>query len=100
VYNLKSEDTTSLASPLSKFVHISFINPSDSVATVPTTGDMLEALDALCTELSGSLIQISDLSAELAAKDHIGIENIHDVCFYFMRISRHRVNDANHMFNV
>lgn len=42
-------------------------------------GDVLEALNALYTDLSQILKQISDVSAELAARDHIGVDNIHEV---------------------
>ena len=42
-------------------------------------GDAIEALSDLCSGLAEMLKQITDLSAELAAKDHIGIENILDV---------------------
>lgn len=48
-------------------------------ATIPTIGDALEALNALCTDLGQTLKQISDISAELAARDHIGVENIQEV---------------------
>lgn len=49
---------------------------SHFLATIPTIGDALETLNALCTELSQTLKQISDISAELAAKDHIGVEEV------------------------
>ncbi|KAG5650971.1 hypothetical protein H0H81_010360 [Sphagnurus paluster] len=52
---------------------------SDFTATIPTIGDALEALNALCTDLAHTLKQISDLGAELAARDHIVVDNIGDV---------------------
>jgi len=50
-----------------------------STATVPTLGDAIEALNDLCGGLAEMLKQIADLSAELAAKDHIPVENIMDM---------------------
>ncbi|PPQ71980.1 hypothetical protein CVT26_007136 [Gymnopilus dilepis] len=47
--------------------------------TVPTVGDALIALGDLCNELSNTLKQISDIGAELANKDHIGLENAEEV---------------------
>ncbi|KAF8622638.1 hypothetical protein AX15_006886 [Amanita polypyramis BW_CC] len=52
---------------------------SNFLATVPTMGDAIEALNDLCSGLAEMLKQIADLSAELAARDHIGVENILDV---------------------
>ncbi|KAJ7619541.1 nucleoporin Nup186/Nup192/Nup205 [Roridomyces roridus] len=49
---------------------------SHFLATIPTVGDALDALQALCGDLSHTLSQIADLSAELAAKEHVGVENI------------------------
>ena len=49
------------------------------VATVPTIGDAIEALDDLCEDLKNALKRIADLSAELASKDHIRVDNIHEV---------------------
>ncbi|KAF9054278.1 nucleoporin Nup186/Nup192/Nup205 [Panaeolus papilionaceus] len=48
-------------------------------ATVPTVGDALVALDNICTELAETLKQISDISAELANKDQIGLDNAQEV---------------------
>ena len=45
------------------------------LATVPTVGDTLVALEDLCSDLAETLKQISDISAELANKDHIGIDH-------------------------
>ena len=50
-----------------------------SIATVPTLGDAIEALNDLCGGLAETLKQIADLSAELTAKDHIPVENITDI---------------------
>ncbi|KAF8878281.1 nucleoporin Nup186/Nup192/Nup205 [Gymnopilus junonius] len=47
--------------------------------TVPTVGDALIALDDLCNELANTLKHISDIGAELANKDHIGLENAQEV---------------------
>ncbi|KAK2465538.1 hypothetical protein APHAL10511_002430 [Amanita phalloides] len=52
---------------------------SNFLATVPTMGDTIEALNDLCNGLAEMLKQMADLSAELAAKDHIGVENILEV---------------------
>ena len=45
------------------------------IATVPTVGDALVALEDLCNDLAETLKQISDISAELANKDYIGIDH-------------------------
>ncbi|KAF9463318.1 nucleoporin Nup186/Nup192/Nup205 [Collybia nuda] len=52
---------------------------SHFLATIPTIGDALEALNSLCADLRQALKQISEISAELAARDHIGVENITEV---------------------
>ncbi|KAG5340572.1 hypothetical protein C0989_001177 [Termitomyces sp. Mn162] len=49
---------------------------SQFLATIPTVGDTLSALNALSTELAKILKQITDLGAELAARDHIAVDNI------------------------
>ncbi|PFH47615.1 hypothetical protein AMATHDRAFT_67405 [Amanita thiersii Skay4041] len=49
------------------------------LATIPTVGDAIEALSGLCNGLAEMLKQIADLSAELAAKEHIGVENIREM---------------------
>jgi len=45
-------------------------------ATVPSIGDAIEALNDLCTYLTTALKNIHDLSAELAARDNIRMDNI------------------------
>ncbi|KDR74068.1 hypothetical protein GALMADRAFT_250802 [Galerina marginata CBS 339.88] len=52
---------------------------SHFATTVPTVGDALVALEDICSELSGMLKQISDIGAELANKDHIGLNNSQEV---------------------
>ncbi|KAF7297146.1 hypothetical protein MIND_00947600 [Mycena indigotica] len=49
------------------------------LATIPTVGDAIDALNALCGDLSNTLQQIADISAELASKEHVGVENIGDM---------------------
>ncbi|KAJ6619045.1 nucleoporin Nup186/Nup192/Nup205 [Mycena sp. CBHHK59/15] len=51
---------------------------SHFLATIPTVGDALEALSELCGDLAETLKQISDLSAELASREHISVENINE----------------------
>ncbi|KAJ7482279.1 nucleoporin Nup186/Nup192/Nup205 [Mycena galericulata] len=46
------------------------------LATLPTVGDALDALHALCNDLSHTLAQIADLSAELAAKAHVAVDHL------------------------
>ncbi|KAF8970600.1 nucleoporin Nup186/Nup192/Nup205 [Flammula alnicola] len=48
-------------------------------ATVPTVGDALVALDDLCNDFAETLKQISDIGAELANKDHIGLDNAQEI---------------------
>lgn len=49
------------------------------IATVPTIGDAIEALDDLCENLTNALKRIADLSAELASREHIRVDNIQEV---------------------
>lgn len=49
------------------------------IATVPTIGDAMEALDDLCENLTNALKRIADLSAELASREHIRVDNIQEV---------------------
>lgn len=42
-------------------------------------GDAIEALQELCGDLADTLKQITDITAELAARDHIRVENIEEV---------------------
>jgi nuclear pore complex protein Nup205 len=49
------------------------------LATIPTVGDAIEALNGLCDDLSATLKQIADLSAELSSRDHIRVDNIQEV---------------------
>lgn len=50
-----------------------------SLATAPSVGDAIEALNLLCSDLADTLKQIADISAELAAKDHMGVDSLQDV---------------------
>lgn len=50
-----------------------------SLATIPTVGDAIEALNSLCDDLAATLKQIADLSAELSSRDHIRVDNIQEV---------------------
>jgi len=53
------------------------------VATIPTVGDAIEALNGLCDDLTETLKQIADLSAELSSRDHIRVDNIQEVRMHF-----------------
>ncbi|KAI0351635.1 hypothetical protein OH77DRAFT_1429461 [Trametes cingulata] len=53
--------------------------PARLIATVPTIGDAIEALDDLCEDLTNALKRIADLSAELASRDHIRVDNIQEI---------------------
>ncbi|KAJ7058139.1 nucleoporin Nup186/Nup192/Nup205 [Mycena amicta] len=46
------------------------------LATIPTVGDALDALNALCGDLANTLQQIADISAELSSNEHVSVENI------------------------
>ncbi|KAJ3879118.1 nucleoporin Nup186/Nup192/Nup205 [Lentinula edodes] len=52
---------------------------SHFLATIPTIGDALEAMNSLCQDLAATLKQISDISAELSAKDLIAVDNITEI---------------------
>lgn len=49
------------------------------VASVPTIGDTLQALEFISADISATLRQISDLSAELANKDHIVVDGVTEI---------------------
>ncbi|KAH7924355.1 hypothetical protein BV22DRAFT_1035258 [Leucogyrophana mollusca] len=49
------------------------------VATIPTVGDAIEALNGLCDDLAETLKQIADLVAGLSSRDHIRVDNIQDI---------------------
>ncbi|KAH9856365.1 nucleoporin Nup186/Nup192/Nup205 [Lenzites betulinus] len=53
--------------------------PARFIATVPTIGDTIEALDDLCEDLTNALKRIADLSAELASREHIRVDNIQEI---------------------
>ncbi|KAG8215255.1 hypothetical protein J3R82DRAFT_8809, partial [Butyriboletus roseoflavus] len=53
--------------------------PPRVMATIPTVGDAVEALNSLCDDLAATLKQIADLSAELSSRDHIRVDNIQEV---------------------
>ncbi|KAI0651312.1 nucleoporin Nup186/Nup192/Nup205 [Trametes meyenii] len=53
--------------------------PARFISAVPTIGDTIEALDDLCEDLTNVLKRIADLSAELASKEHIRVDNIQEV---------------------
>ncbi|KAI8972576.1 nucleoporin Nup186/Nup192/Nup205 [Trametes punicea] len=53
--------------------------PVRFIATVPTIGDAIEALDDLCEDLTNALKRIADLSAELASREHIRVDNIQEI---------------------
>jgi len=52
---------------------------SQFLATIPTIGDAIEALNNLCNDLADTLKQIADLSAELSSKDHIEVDNVQEI---------------------
>ncbi|KAH7882163.1 nucleoporin Nup186/Nup192/Nup205 [Phlebopus sp. FC_14] len=49
------------------------------IATIPTVGEAIEALDNLSGDLSAILKQIADISAELSSRDHIRVDNIQEI---------------------
>lgn len=49
------------------------------LVTIPSIGDAISALNALCSDLLQTLKQISDISAEIAAKEHIDVEGINQI---------------------
>jgi nuclear pore complex protein Nup205 len=50
-----------------------------TLATIPTVGDAIEALNSLCDDLGATLKQIADVSAELSSRDHIRVDTIQEV---------------------
>jgi nuclear pore complex protein Nup205 len=48
-------------------------------ATAPSIGDTIEALNNLCTDLATSLKKMVDISAELASRDNIRVDNDREV---------------------
>ncbi|KAM5532668.1 hypothetical protein V8D89_013637 [Ganoderma adspersum] len=53
--------------------------PPKFIAAVPSIGDAIEALDELSRDLAHVLRRIVDLSAELASKDHIRVDNVQEI---------------------
>ncbi|RPD60781.1 hypothetical protein L227DRAFT_653063 [Lentinus tigrinus ALCF2SS1-6] len=53
--------------------------PTRFIATVPSIGDAIEAVNEFCRDLAHVLLRIVDLSAELASKDHIRVDNIQEI---------------------
>jgi len=53
--------------------------PPRVIATIPTVGDAIEALNSLCDDLGATLKQIADVSAELSSRDHIRVDTIQEV---------------------
>ncbi|KAJ3825387.1 nucleoporin Nup186/Nup192/Nup205 [Lentinula raphanica] len=52
---------------------------SHFLATIPTIGDALEVLNLLCQDLAATLKQMSDIFAELSARDLIAVDNIQEI---------------------
>jgi len=48
-------------------------------ATVPTVGNAIEALTDLCDEIVETLKQMTAISVELDARDHVQVEDIRRV---------------------
>ncbi|KAI0297000.1 nucleoporin Nup186/Nup192/Nup205 [Multifurca ochricompacta] len=49
------------------------------IATVPTVGDVIEALTDLCDELVETLKQMAVINAELDARDHVQVEDVRQI---------------------
>lgn len=49
-------------------------------------GDAIVALHGICVDLADTLKQIADITAELAARDHIRVENIEEVSLSYILI--------------
>jgi nuclear pore complex protein Nup205 len=62
------------------FSSIGVVVSNHRLATVPTIGDALAALDDLTSDLAEVLKQISDIGAELATKHHVGSSDVQEVC--------------------
>ncbi|KAJ3843324.1 nucleoporin Nup186/Nup192/Nup205 [Lentinula raphanica] len=52
---------------------------SHFLATIPTIGDALEVLNLLCQDLAATLKHMSDIFAELSARDLIAVDNIQEI---------------------
>ncbi|KXN92702.1 hypothetical protein AN958_06980 [Leucoagaricus sp. SymC.cos] len=52
---------------------------SHFIASVPTVGDAIQALEFISDEIATMFRQIADLNAELANKDHIVVENVKEI---------------------
>lgn len=62
------------------------LNTFSVSATIPTVGDAIVALHGICVDLADTLKQIADITAELAARDHIRVENIEEVSLSYILI--------------
>ena len=65
-------------------------------ATVPTVGDAIEALTDFCDELLETLKQMTAISAELEARDHVQVEDIRQVGRYIAVIALPSVTDSGY----
>jgi len=70
---------TGLSHNFSFFIDCFVLMSVCCLATIPTVGDALIALDDLCHDLAETLKQISDICAELANKHQIGLDNSQEV---------------------
>lgn len=61
------------------------------IATIPTVGDALEALEDICTDLSEILKQIADIAVEIDSREHVGLERLQHVGYAFIFLT-HRVD--------
>lgn len=66
------------------------------LATIPTVGDALVALSDVCNDLADTIKHISDMSAELAAKEHIGVDNIQEASSFVFQVQQHNDDSAVH----
>ncbi|PCH43029.1 hypothetical protein WOLCODRAFT_121398 [Wolfiporia cocos MD-104 SS10] len=53
--------------------------PARFLATMPTIGDAIEAVSHICDNLANSLKYVVDLSNEIASRDHIRVDNVHEI---------------------
>jgi hypothetical protein len=65
-------------------------------AVVPTVGDAIEALTNLCDELLETLKQMTVVSAELDARDHVQVDDIRQVSHYIIPIELNNIPGPRH----
>jgi len=75
----RGQDVTLHWSVTCRYIRLDFLVTHLLSATIPTVGNVVEALSGICDEITETLKQMAAISAELDARDHIQVEDIRQV---------------------